>query len=82
MSTKNCVWIELELPSREDPKLGEKRADMASKMLKKLGVDFGEHPAVWFDKEKHRYAFVVNSIGNFVWASDHGQWFDLDKLAE
>jgi hypothetical protein len=51
-------------------------------MLKKLGVDLGEHSAVWFDKEKHRYAFVINSIGMFVWASDHGQWFDLDKLAE
>jgi len=82
MNTENRVWIELELPPLEDPELGEKRADTASKMLKKLGVDRGEYPAVWFDKKKHQYAFVVNSIGNFFWASDHGHWFDLDKLAQ
>lgn len=82
MSTANRVWIELELPSLDKPEIGEQRAEAASKVLKKLGFNTGDYPAVWFDKEKHRYAFVINSIGNFFWASDHGHWFDLDFLAK
>jgi hypothetical protein len=50
-------------------------------MLNKLGVVRGEYSVVWFDESKWRYAFCLDSAGTFVLADDHGQWFNLDKLA-
>ena len=83
MEKTNRVWIELELPTRDDTQLGHDRAAAASKMLRKLGIDTGKHyEPVWFDEKKWRYAFVLSSAGSFVWASDHGHWFNLDYLAK
>ena len=50
-------------------------------MLNKLGVTRGEYSVVWFDESKWRYAFCQDSAGTFTWSEDHGQWFNLDKLA-
>lgn len=79
MNTKNRVWIELELPA--DVPTGHERAAAATRLLAKLGVTYDGHPAVWFDETKRRYAFTESSAGSFVWASDHGHWFNLDKLS-
>ena len=81
MKATNRVWIELELPPRDDARLGHDRAAAASKMLRKLGDATGDYEPVWFDEKKWRYAFVLSSAGTFVWATDHGHWFNLDYLA-
>lgn len=79
MNTKNRVWIELEHAS--DPEVGHSRAAAATRMLNKLGVSRGDYPVVWFDESKGLYAFTQSSDGSFTWASDHGHWFNLDKLS-
>lgn len=74
----NRVWIELERDA--DPEVCHSRAAAASRMLAKLGVDFGGYVAVWFDADKRLYAFTQSSDGSFTWSEDHGRWFNLDKL--
>jgi hypothetical protein len=81
MNTHNRVWIELDLPQPGHPEQGHARAEAATRMLNKLGVTRGEYSVVWFDESKWRYAFCLDSAGTFVLADDHGQWFNLDKLA-
>jgi len=81
MNTKNRVWIELELPLADHPEQGHERAAAASRMLAKLGVSFPGYETVWFDEKKWRYAFTESSAGCFTWASDHGSWFNLDRLS-
>ena len=81
MNTNNRVWIELELPEPGHPEQGHSRAEAATRMLNKLGVTRGEYSVVWFDESKGLYAFCQDSAGTFTWSSDHGQWFNLDKLA-
>jgi hypothetical protein len=49
--------------------------------LAKLGIDYKTYPAVWFDEKKGKYAFTQSSAGTFTWSSDHGHWFNLDKLS-
>ena len=51
-------------------------------MLSKLGVDYQGYDPVWYDEKKWRYAFTESSAGTFVWAVDHGYWFNLDRLAK
>lgn len=79
MNTINRVWIELERDS--DPEVCHARAAAASQMLAKLGLSFGDYVAVWFDEKKGKYAFTQSSAGTFVWATDHGHWFNLDRLS-
>ena len=79
MNTINRVWIELERDS--DPEVCHARAAAASQMLAKLGLSFGDYVAVWFDEKKGKYAFTQSSAGTFVWATDHGLWFNLDRLS-
>lgn len=81
MNTTNRVWIELDPPAAGETQTGHDRAAAATKLLAKLGVDYDTYPAVWFDEKKRRYAFTESSAGSFVWASDHGHWFNLDKLS-
>lgn len=81
MNTNNRVWMELELPSVDTPELGHQRAAAATKLLAKLGIGYEGYPAVWFDETKRRYAFTQSSAGTFLWAEDHGHWFNLDKLS-
>ncbi len=81
MNTFNRVWIELELPASGEASVGHQRAAAASKVLSKLGVDYRGYDPVWFDEKKWRYAFTESSAGTFVWAVDHGHWFNLDRLA-
>jgi len=81
MNTKNRVWIELDPPAAGHPEQGHDRAATATKLLAKLGVTYDGYPAVWFDEKKGKYAFTQSSAGCFVWASDHGQWFNLDRLS-
>jgi hypothetical protein len=79
MNTKNRVWIELERAT--EPEICHNRAAAATRMLAKLGLDFDEYPAVFFDEQKGLYAFTLSSDGTFTWAEDHGHWFNLDKLS-
>ena len=77
----NRVWIELDPPAAGHPEQGHDRAAAATRMLNKLGVSRGDYPVVWFDEKKGKYAFTQSSDGSFTWSSDHGSWFNLDKLA-
>ena len=79
-NTQNLVWLELELPSRENPKAGHDRATMLSRFLLDNGIDFGEYQPVWFDEKKWMYCFVRSSAGTFVYANDNGEWYDLNNL--
>jgi len=77
----NRVWIELEypdtkLPTAEYHRLAKERADRASKMLKRLGVEFGV-PVFWFP-DKAAYCFTIDNGGSYVQASDAGHWYNLD----
>jgi len=81
MNTNNRVWIELDPPQPGHPEQGHDRAAAATRLLAKLGIDYDTYPAVWFDEKKRQYAFTQSSAGTFVWASDHGHWFNLDKLS-
>ena len=81
MNTNNRVWIELDPPTPGHPEQGHDRAAAAARLLAKLGIDYETYPAVWFDEKKGKYAFTQSSAGTFVWASDHGHWFNLDKLS-
>lgn len=74
---ENRVWIELERSTK--PSDNHHRADLASKMLKRLGVDLNK--AVWFNENKNRYCFKTSSLGSYVDAPDNGFWYDLDFLA-
>ena len=80
MSALNRVWIELELPPRDEPQKGHDRAAALSKVLNKVGVDYKGYPPVWFDERKWRYAFTHSSAGSFYWGEDNGHWFNLDHL--
>ena len=77
----NRVWIELERPTREEgDEVGTQHAELANKMLRKLGADYDMF--YWWP-DKMRYSRIIEpSSGAFVWLTDHGDWFNLDKLAE
>jgi hypothetical protein len=81
MNTNNRVWIELDPPTPGHPEQGHDRAAAATRLLAKLGIDYGTYPAVWFDEKKGKYAFTQSSAGTFTWSLDHGHWFNLDKLS-
>jgi hypothetical protein len=74
------VWIELDPPENKED--GHKRAALLSAMLKKLGVDFGAHQAVWFSEKDYMYCFVRDTGGTFVFATDRGEWYNLEFLAK
>lgn len=76
--TAHRVWIELEQPKNQED--GEKRAALLSAMLKKLGVDRGIYPIVFWAHGS--YCFTTADSGTFVEASDKGHWFNLDFLAK
>jgi len=78
--TQDLVWLELELPSRENPKAGHDRATMLSRFLEDNGVTFGKYSPVWFDEKKWMYCFTRSSAGTFVYANDNGEWYDLKHL--
>lgn len=74
--TPHRVWIEIERP--KDDAEGAARAKLLSAMLKRLGVDRGSYPLVWWNERKRCYCFTQSSVGSFVEASDDGQWFNLE----
>jgi hypothetical protein len=78
--TKNLIWIELELPPRDNAKIGHDRASKLSRFLLNQGIDFGIYQAVWFDEKKWMYCFTRSNAGSFVYANDNGEWYDLDNL--
>ena len=80
----NKVWIELVRPTLEEgDEVGKQRAELANKMMRKLGV---KHDVfAWWpnDEFKRKYIHIVcPESGAFVWLNDNGEWFNLDKLAE
>lgn len=70
------VWIELDPPRTNEE--GEARAKLLSSMLKRLGADYGRHPAVWWNEHKRCYCFTSSSIGGFWEATDNGHWYNLE----
>jgi len=83
------VWIELDYPNakslgvnsitvEERDALGDKRAELASQMLERLGC----RPKVfWWHPTKGRYCVTVDQGGGFLECSDNGHWFSLEFLA-
>lgn len=77
MSTPNRVWLELDPPA--DNATGHLRAEALTRMLRRLGSDFGPNRnACWWNERKQRYCFTLDASGTFVEASDHGHWYNLD----
>ena len=77
----NRVWIELERPSHEhSQEVGKQRADLANKLLRKLGVNFDVF--YWWPDERKYSRVIEPSSGAFVWLTDNGDWFNLEALAE
>jgi len=75
------VWIELEYPKGGDDALGEKRANLANKMLDRLGLP-SEPPCktFWWNKRKKCYCVTIDVAGGFMECADHGHWFRLSHL--
>ena len=76
----NRVWIELEKPTAEEgDDVGNQRAALANKLLKKLGVNHDVFQ--WWGKDERQYIRIVDpDSGAFVWLSDNGDWFNLNLL--
>ena len=70
---KNRVWIELERPSSDEE--GERRAELACRMLRRLGVERGT-PVFWHTKGC--YCFTIDEAGSYAEAADNGHWYNLD----
>ena len=83
---QNRVWIELERPSASWPDrhaIGHARAKAASNMLRRLmkpeDVErYAQADPVFWNEDKYRYCFVLDSSGAYVEAGDDGHWFSLD----
>uniref|UniRef100_A0AB74UMT6 Uncharacterized protein n=1 Tax=Caulobacter phage BL57 TaxID=3348355 RepID=A0AB74UMT6_9VIRU len=73
------VWIELEKPKTAEE--GKARAALLSKMLGRLGVEYGRYPAVFWSERDHCYCFTLDGSGMYVNAQDPGHWYNLDFLA-
>lgn len=71
------VWIELDYPPSDED--GNRRAELLSELLKKLGVPY-DQPVFWSKRAK-RYCFTRDVAGGFVEAGDSGEWFSLEFLA-
>lgn len=76
----NRVWIEIE--KAKDSTEGKARAALLSAMLKRLGVDYGRYPPVFWSERERSYCFTIDGGGSYVYAEDRGHWFNLDMLAE
>lgn len=77
----NRVWIELERPTFEEgDEVGTQRAELANKLMRKLGADFDVF--FWWASERKYSRIVEPEGGAFVWLTDNGDWFNLDRLAE
>ncbi|AXQ68954.1 hypothetical protein HOU00_gp171 [Caulobacter phage CcrPW] len=76
----NRVWIEIE--KTKDSAEGKARAAQLSAMLKRLGVDYGRYPPVFWSERDRCYCFTTSGSGMYVTATDNGHWFNLDMLAE
>lgn len=76
----NRIWIELE-NDHSDPKVCKERAEKASILLKRLGVNFGDGPVIFYNEDKKMYCLITSVARTFTWQQDNGSWFDLDELA-
>lgn len=75
------VWIELEYPKGGDDALGEKRADLANKMLHRLEPAGSKLvKTFWWNKRKKVYCVTIDVAGGFMECADHGHWFRLSYL--
>jgi hypothetical protein len=76
----NRVWIELERPaSGEGDEVAEQRAELANKLMRKLGI---EHDVFAWMAEKKTYIHQYSENAGFVYLNDSGEWFNLDYLAK
>ena len=77
----NRVWIELERPTSEQgDEVGQQRADLANKMMRKLGAT---HDLFYWWAKERKYSHTVSAeTGAFVWLTDNGEWFDLEVLTK
>jgi hypothetical protein len=85
--TMNRIWIELEMPWSEgkprriDHALGKRRAELADRAMRKMGIlpDYKGKIVFWYEDKLH-YCFTLDYGGSFVEASDSGHWYNLDYL--
>lgn len=73
------VWIEIEKP--KTPEEAIERSKLLSAMLKRLGMDAGDHALVWWNQTRGAYCFTTDAAGSYVEAGDSGHWFNLEYLA-
>lgn len=91
----NRVWLELERPSTQNNKpipnqsqeerdaLGNKRAKLASNMLRILGyMPTYKGEVVFWNERKQNYCFTMDEAGGFVESGDNGHWFNLDYFGK
>ena len=70
------IWIELGKPTGKDLKeVADRRAMMATKVLRKLGDEFSGF--FWDDKLKC-YCVTLDKGGTYVTCEDNGHWFNLE----
>lgn len=72
----NRIWIELERPANNS--LGHARAELASRMLVRLGSNIKD--AFWWNEEKQTYCITLDVGGSYQELEDNGHWFNLDFL--
>ncbi len=72
----NRVWIELDKPENDEH--AEQIVQAANAMMAKLGAK--EPIFDWFP-EKRVYVRHLPDYAGFVYLTDNGEWFNLDRLA-
>ena len=76
---KNRIWIELERDKSADcDKINTERAELATEMLRKLGI--AGKDIIWWNERKLRFCVTIDSAGGYQEMADNGHWFNLDFL--
>jgi hypothetical protein len=70
------LWIELEI--HPDASVNVRRADLATRMLRRLGDDISKF---WWHEKDRRYCITIDSGGSYMTCADSGHWFRLEFLA-
>jgi len=72
------IWMELSPEgSHEDC---ERRAALANRMLKRLGVDYHDE-IFWWSRAAGCYCVRIDAAGGYLKCEDNGHWFNLRSLA-
>lgn len=72
----NRFWFELERTGTDEE--NDLKAAQACRVLERIGIRYGNYPAVWWDSKRSLFAFTTDETGCFVTANDNGHWYNLD----